>query len=224
MRLPQLSIYTVALVLGIAPALVINLNYLIAAAEGFVPWCVPYWDSCTSISATGRQGSAFFFFKATMLPLAFVYLLYWRRVNQALNAAGYRSRTISTLGLISTVALGCYTIALGAVGDNFQLTRRIGIIFYFTFTYLNQLLTVYQIYKRRLPDPTRSMQLALCGVVLAIGLLTLGLDLALSNYDDYEDAFEWILALLIHLNFLFAAVGWRRMIAAPSRGQDEPAT
>jgi protein-S-isoprenylcysteine O-methyltransferase Ste14 len=53
------------------------------------------------------------------------------------------------------------------------------------------------------------MQFALCLLILAIGVLTLSLEISLDNYDDYEDAFEWILALLIHVNFLLAWWGWR---------------
>ena len=119
---------------------------------------------------------------------------------------------IGNLGLIAALALLVYTIALGAVGDNFQVTRRIGIIFFFTFTYLNQLLIIYRLYKYEIEDPTKSMQLALSAVILGIGLTTLLLDANLSNYDEYEDAFEWILALLLHINFLIAYFGWRATI------------
>ncbi|NKB32232.1 MAG: hypothetical protein GKR91_03965 [Pseudomonadales bacterium] len=207
--LQQRNIPFLALFLGLVPIIVINLNYMIAAAEEFVPWCVPYWDSCTSISATGREGSAFFFFKLTMIPIAFVYLLYWRASNNWLIAWGHAGKTISTLGLIASLALLVYTIALGAVGDNFQLTRRIGIILFFTFTYLNQLLIIYRLFSLEIPDPAKHMQLSLSLITLGIGILTLILDAVLFNYDDYEDAFEWILALLLHINFVIAYFGWK---------------
>lgn len=203
------NISYVALFVGVTPIIIININYLIAAAEGFVPWCVPYWDSCTSISATGREGTAFFFFKFTMAPMAAVYLLYWRFCNITLSNWGYHKNTINNLGMIACLALLIYTLALGAVGENFQLTRRIGIIFFFTLTYLNQLLIVYRLYKLHIPDPTKSIQLAVSLITLSIGILTLVLDVVLSNYDDYEDAFEWVIALLLHINFIIAYFGWR---------------
>lgn len=199
----------IAFILGIIPVVVIHVNYLIAAAEGHVPWCVPYWDSCTSISATGRHGTAFYFFKATMLPLAFVYLAYWRHVCRVLQHAGYRGRAIAVLGLISVIALIGYTVTLGIAGEPFQNIRRVGIVLFFCFTYLNQLLVLHQIDTLGLPDPTRALQLGLSRLIIVIGFLTLILDLSLANYDDYEDAFEWIIALLLHVNFLIAGVGWR---------------
>ena len=142
----------VSLVLGILPIVAINASYLIAAWEGAVSWCVPYWDSCTSISATGREGFAFFFFKATIIPVALLAIWYWILAREKLADFGYRGAAIPALGIIAAVALLCYTLALGAIGDSFQLTRRIGIIFYFTFTYLSQLLLVYQFRRLNIPE------------------------------------------------------------------------
>ena len=205
------DISKVALLLGLLPPVIININYLIAATEGHVPWCVPYWESCTSISATGRGGTAFVFFKLTMIPVAFVYLWYWKLANDRLAAAGYSSKLIFNLGVIACIALIAYTLALGAIDDSFRLTRRLGIILYFTLTYLNQLLILYQLYKRKIQDPSRQLQLLLCLLILCVGILTLYLDALVDNYDDYEDAFEWNLALLLHLNFLCAWWGWREL-------------
>ena len=199
----------VSLVLGILPIVAINASYLIAAWEGAVPWCVPYWDSCTSISATGREGFAFFFFKATMIPVALLAIWYWILAREKLANFGYRGAAIPVLGIIAAVALLCYTMALGAIGDSFQLTRRIGIIFYFSFTYLSQLLLIYQFRKLVIPDKTSLWQLLMCLIILALGILTLVLDGLLDNYDDYEDGFEWVLALLLHCNFLLGYWSWR---------------
>ncbi|MEX2468994.1 MAG: hypothetical protein WD396_04495 [Pseudohongiellaceae bacterium] len=206
-RLP----FYLALALAVLPTMVINITYLIAAGEGHVPHCIPYWESCTSISATGRQGTAFFFFKLTMVPMAGVYWWYWREANLQLNRLGYRGRVIVRLGAVAALALGCYALALGATGDSFRLTRRIGIILYFTFTYLCQLLIVYQLGKQGVSDRSRHWQQGLLLLILGIGLLTLVLDVILPNYEDYEDAFEWNVALLLHLNFLLAAIGWYRL-------------
>jgi hypothetical protein len=49
----------------------------LAYAAGLMPWCIPYIDSCTSISATGREPPAFFVFKALMIPAAMLLMAYW---------------------------------------------------------------------------------------------------------------------------------------------------
>lgn len=205
----RITLPGIALVLGTIPVLVINLNYLIAASEGFVPWCVPYWDSCTSISATGREGTAFYFFKLTMLPLALCYGWYWKLIHEALAREGYSGKAIRTLGYAAVLALIVYVLALGLVADSFQLVRRIGIIFYFAFTFLCQLLVVYQLNKLRVRLRGLQAQFYLCGLVLAIGVLTLPLGVWLENYADVEDAFEWNLSLLLHSNFVLNWWGWR---------------
>ncbi len=207
----NITITVAGLLLFLLPSLVINVNYLIAASEGFVPWCNPYWDSCTSISATGRQGTAFFFFKATMLPLSLLYLYYWNQCARRLRGFGYERNTIRNLGFFAVAALVLYTLALGAIGDTFQLIRRIGIIFYFTLTYLCQLLVVYRLRTLGQKEVSQAWQLSLSLLILGIGVLTLFLDVLLPNYDDYEDAFEWNIALLVHLNFLLAAWGWHNL-------------
>lgn len=205
----RVTLPAIALFLGIVPAVVINLNYLLAASEGYVPWCVPYWDSCTSISRTGREGTAFFFFKATMLPIALAYAWYWVLSQRTLESLGYQRKTIRYLGLGAVSAFVIYVLALGLIGDNYQLVRRIGIIFYFAFTYLCQLLIIYQLYQLRVHLWGLRTQLQLSVLVLGLGLLTVVLDLILDNYDDMEDAFEWNLALLVHGNFLLNWWGWR---------------
>ncbi|MFN3165040.1 MAG: hypothetical protein ACE37N_16560 [Pseudohongiellaceae bacterium] len=206
--MPQ-RIALLALLLAVLPTVAIHLNYLIAASEGSVPWCIPYWQSCTSISATGRDGLAFYFFKTTMLPIAALYWLYWRAAQQTLIRHGYQGNAIFMLGSLAVLALVVYVLALGAVGDSFQLTRRIGIIFYFTFTYLCQLLIVWQLTRLAVADPSRNLQLVLLLLILVIGLTTVLLDLVMADYGAIEDAFEWVIALLLHGNFLLAAWGWR---------------
>ena len=44
----------VPVVVALLPLAAIHLCYLLAAYLGHVPWCLPYVDSCTSISAAGR--------------------------------------------------------------------------------------------------------------------------------------------------------------------------
>ena len=54
---------------------------------------------------------------------------------------------------------------------------------------------------------SRSCLLGLCVTALTIGIAALILDASMENY---EDAFEWILALLVHLYFLVMARAWKR--------------
>lgn len=201
----------IPLVTGFWPILAIHTTYLVSAYEGFVPWCFPYIDSCSSISATGRHGTAFYIFKAMMIPSAILLIIYWTLTYEWLKHLGDRpllAATVSAVGTIGALLLIVYVVALGAVGDEFRLQRRIGVIVYFTFTYLAQLLLVWRTGRLLSEEPTRMLLVVICFFLLATGLFTLLLDATIDNYADYDDAFEWVLALVIHLFFLVTWKSW----------------
>lgn len=209
----------IALSTGLLPILAIHTVYLVAAMNEHVPWCIPYIDSCTSISATGRQSPEYFIFKATMIPAAMLMMLFWYLCYQWLLTTGYRrsfgARSIPFIGTVAALFLILYTTMLGASGDLYQLERRIGVIIYFTFTYLAQLLFTYHIGKLNSQQQLFShrIYLFLFGLnttVLSIGLLSLILDLTMADYDSIEAAFEWTLALLIHIYFFGIYAAWRQ--------------
>ena len=209
LRTRQNPVQYLPLLTGLLPIIAVHATWLVSASEGHVPWCFPYLDSCTSISATGRHGLAFYLFKAMMIPAAVLLVLYWWVTCQWLRLLGdnrMQTATILLLGAIAAIFLVIYTVALGAAGDLLRLHRRVGIIVYFTFTFLSQLLLVWRLEKLAVKDSTCRWLLWLCTLALAIGIVTLVLDAVLDNYEDYENAFEWVLALLIHVYFL---VTWR---------------
>lgn len=199
---------------GLIPIIAIHLTYLVAAAEGHVPWCFPYIDSCTSISATGRHGTAFYLFKAIMIPYAAVLGLFWLRTRELLLRLGDTRRAANTvmgIGIVAAVFLVVYTVALGAGGDFFYLQRRIGIILYFSMTALGEMLFTWRLGKQRgIEDKTRPLHLGIVYAFLGIGILTVFLNALMDNYVDYEDAFEWGLALLMKCYFLVMYFTWRQ--------------
>ena len=192
-----------ALVAGALPFIAIHASYLIAATEGYVDWCVPYWDSCTSISKTGREGTAYVWFKATMIPAAIVLFLFWR---QLFKWQGLRpepaNKALMIVGCIGAVCLAIYTFALGEAGDLFRRQRQIGATVYFTFTYLAQLMLVAWLLKTGIRSFWRSYMLTSCIACLVIGIISLLIDANTDWHDDVEDAIEWVLAFIIDVNFL----------------------
>ena len=206
-------IRTVALVTGLLPIIAIHGTYLVSAWQGHVPLCFPYFESCTSISATGRHGAAFYLFKGTMIPEAVLLILFWYLCARWLNQLGDSKSAASVvfaIGTIGAIFLIVYTVALGAAGDLLRLQRRVGIIFYFSLTYLAQLLVVWRMGKVIASEISRPWLVGLCTTALSVGIVTIFLGILMENYEDYEDAFEWILALLVHLFFLVLAGAWKR--------------
>jgi hypothetical protein len=211
---------------ALLPFIAVHIAYLLAADAGQVPWCNPYVDSCTSISATGRRPPASFVFKGVMLPSAMLIAVFWWLQWRWLHAAGARTAQLLWmlgLGWLACLGLALYVIVLGEVGDWMRLQRKIGTILFFSFTFLAQLLLAAEL--RRMPlaaiaegggDVHRAAvygraMLRTCFLMLCIGVLSVVIQ-AISEpwHDAVEDAIEWGLALLLQVNFLLVALLWRR--------------
>lgn len=196
-----------ALVTGLLPLLCIHLTYVMAASHGHVEWCVPYWDSCTSISATGRQLPEKLLFKFIMLPAGCLAMVFWWIAQAWLwQICQRRSPAMLVTGVIAGLFLMLYVAALGE-GRDYQTTRRIGIILFFALTFVAQL---FFLHHARLalqalkPNQRRvvNIQTALALMLLTVGILSVVLDLTYVRYDDIEDAFEWVMMLFIVGQFI----------------------
>ena len=221
MQFPRLSLPALAWLAALLPFITIHVSYLLAASQGHVEWCVPYWDACTSISATGRQMPEKLWFKLGMIPAAFVSALLWVRLGKD-QVSGFSVRSMQAFGISACLFLTIYTLALGEEGDTYQRIRRIGITLSFAFTYMAQLLYTRQLGKLASAASNFSMRrwyrrlMALIIALLIIGVISVILDALLgAGYDTYEDAFEWVLALLLNswfavLALSLAHVNWRQ--------------
>jgi hypothetical protein len=207
-------LWWLALAAGLLPLLTIHATFAISVLEGHVELCMPYWDSCTSISRTGRYGTSYFIFKGTMLPAALLGILFWWLNSRWLRQLGVHSSGVAWipwLGLVASVALGAYTMALGHEGDGFNLIRRIGVVLYFSLTFICELLVSAGLRSHPLWKHTGMRLLNLCQITLGVGILSVTLEGVLPAFHDTrEDAFEWILALLINLHALWLAFLWRK--------------
>ncbi len=206
-------LWPLALSVALLPLLTIHFSYLLSALEGHVPWCIPHWDSCTSISRTGRFGSAYFLFKGAMIPVALLMIFFWwftRHWLQQLGASGRSVRLLPWIGLVAALSLLLYTLALGHVGDGYRLIRRVGVVFAFALTYLAQLLTSASLLHTQLHRWGRYLLLWAL-LTLLVGLSSLLLDALWPElWKQVDDAFEWNLALLINAHALVIAWLWYR--------------
>lgn len=214
-----MRLFPLAYAAALLPLFAIHLCYVVAAAAGHVDWCFPYLHSCTSISATGRKPPEFFLFKALMLPAAVLIAAYWMLACEWLLQLGCtarrRRRVVWTMGAAGAVGLILYCVMLGAIGEAYQLQRRIGVTAFFGFSYLGHLLLTWLLYQIdavcRVHARWLSVLLYLGLLMLGVGLLSIALGAAMpQRYDRMEDAFEWIFVLLLCLYVLAVGELWRR--------------
>ena len=204
-----------ALYAALLPFVAVHACYLISAWQGYVEWCVPYLAGCTSISGTGRHGMAYFLFKGMMIPGAVVLAFYWWLNSEWLllmgDKASHLRQTIVILGLVASIGLIVYSVALGSIGESYRLQRRIGVILYFGLTYLAQLLMTHRLASLALDGvhtPFRC-QLALCLLMLIVGLLHLAIEAVLPGLKGVDDMVEWNIALLMSIYYLSSYWLWR---------------
>lgn len=212
-------LYPLGILASLLPLLTIHLSYIWAASNGHVDWCFPYIQSCTSISATGREPPEYYLFKAMMIPSAVFIAAYWWFSYQWLDALGCqakrRRKIVLVLGLIACVGLILYSVMLGSIGDIYRLQRRIGVTTFFGLTYLAQLLITYLLSKTDIVHSQLKTGF-ICLQITSWSLLIMGLSsVALSAYDEnyydsVEDAFEWSFTLLLCVYVFITALMWKK--------------
>ncbi len=209
-----IELWWLALAAGLLPLLTIHTTFAVSVLEGHVALCFPYGDNCTSISRTGRHGTAYFIFKGTMLPAALLGIMLWWLNAAWLRQLGCEGRGLAWLpwlGLVSGLALAAYTLALGHGGDTFNLIRRIGVVLYFALTFINQLLLSATLKAHVTWGATGQRLLWMCQFTLAVGMVSVLMEgLIPALHDQVENGFEWVLALLLNLHALWVALLWRR--------------
>ena len=175
------------------PVLTVIISYFISSFGGFVDWCMPLIDGCTSISKVGRYGISFYLYKIFIIPSVILMIIFWYQVNKYI----YKSNLLLFLSITSCIFLIIYLFALGFDGKIYRFMRETGIFIYFILTPICQTLLSFSISNNKIRSKfflytLLSMYLVCVGIYLLI--------LPLDN-SNYENVIEWNFALLIFLFF-----------------------
>jgi hypothetical protein len=211
---------TLALILTILPLLASNGVYLLSAYEGFIPWCIPYIDGCTTISQAARSGNSIFIYRATMIAYAVLLIWFWLYAQQWLNLLyGHTTKValvILWLGIVAAIFLIIYIDFLGTTGEVNRFMRRHGIMVFFTFTPLAQLLMLSQHYNISVSKPEGTIkpwvlhyQLFILLLMLIIGIISITLDVTQNKTYESQNIVEWNFSLLLNMYFLAMIFIWK---------------
>jgi len=209
----------IALAVSLVPFAAIHVCYMLAAYYGHVPWCIPYLDGCSAISATGRQPPESIVFRVSIIPSAALMLVFWPLVHVWLKALGSPSRQLRGLtllfGCIAALGLIAYAAVLGEIGAGFSLQRRIGVRLFFGFTILAQLLMALQVEwigrtcGQGVLVRTARLLLGVSALTVLLGLLSLYLWATCEGFEDIEHIFAWWVTLLVLLHPLGVWYMWK---------------
>ena len=197
------------LVTGLVPLIGINLAYWIGVNADVLPSCIPYFDGCTSISATGRYPPADRLFRAIMLPQAVLLAVTWSFAVLWLRSLAPQSKAaIPALifGLIGAAALILYVSYLGTKEPFYELMRRFGIYLYFLGTAVAQMILTLGLERSRL----RQSMLWIVAVPWLLGLANFAQKALRENPDRMENIIEWIVSVFMQVWFVLLYVAWRK--------------
>ena len=213
---PGLSLHGLAFFVTFAPIVTVHISYWIAAGiSATVPECIPYWDGCTSISATGRYPPANFLFRPAMIAHGVLLAVFWVCIGPWLERLGVARRPVKRavwVGIIGALFLILYTTFLGSSGDFYNLMRRYGVTVYFAFTILACMLLARQIVARfgwgstHVVATMARRQVKLFAILLLLGLASIPAQNFTPDSDRIENVVEWTLSVLMQGNFLI--YGW----------------
>ena len=175
------------------PVLTVIISYFISSFGGFVDWCMPLIDGCTSISKVGRYGISFYLYKIFIIPSVILMIIFWYQVNKYI----YKSNLLLFLSITSCIFLIIYLLALGFDGKIYRFMREIGIFIYFILAPICQTLLAFSISNNKIRSKFFLYAL-LSMYLICVGIYLLILPLDNSNY---ENVIEWNFALLIFLFF-----------------------
>ncbi len=213
-----MNIAVIPLVTALLPIVSINIAYIIAVSLDHVPSCFVYFEGCTTISSTGRAAPESLWFRATIIPTAVLTMMCWRLIGgwlKCLEKESYQgSAKIQILGILAGAFLIMYTVALGFIGPEYVIQRRIGVTLFFGFTFLAQLFLAQRLWilAKKTPDvyPRKLalIKIILCWFILIVGLISIPISNAIGT-DEPENIVEWVFSLLLYCYFLLVYLGWK---------------
>ena len=202
--------------------LAVHLCYVVGAGTGYVEWCLPYVDGCTSISRASRNPPALFVYR-TMIPSAGVLIaLYWIVMNRWLTALGGRRRfgspALAMLGVLGAICLIANAALLGESDPVLRSLRRWLVLGFFFSTFAACALSAISLAaaRRAAPAPrygivrAKLVIIALLSVLGGFNYLVLPFVTSLEPFEDrLQNAIEWHWIALLGAYFAASALAWR---------------
>lgn len=205
------------LFVAVVPVIAVTAAYLLGVRGEILPRCVPFFEGCTSISATGRYPPGSYVFKPVFLLQSALLLWCWFSVTGFLRRQGNGlspalAKTIEISALVASLALIVYTVTLGSKMPLYEFMRRFGIYLYFIGTVICQIGTTASLRSigPRVRRPVRAMSMIVMAPFL-LGAANFYLKATLDDPDAWENRIEWCAALLMQAWFLGLYAVTRRL-------------
>ena len=188
--------------------------YRLSVGEGYVESCLPFIEGCTSISKTGRYGTSYFVFKALMMPVATLTIVYWLLVGEWLSTLNGRRRidatTLVVFGVLSGVFLLLYATFLGSEGEIYRMLRQYGTNLSFLFSFLSHVFLAFAFRRLFAKDSLVVVYIILCAVIALDALTMVIWKQFIVDNSWLENSTEWRTASLLTMMPFMVWLFWRK--------------
>jgi len=131
------TISFLSVVLFILPVITLLIcHQLHAAHTGF--HTIPFIDGRVSVSLIGRQEYTIGIFKPSFIVYIFLSIIFYKKISEFFLQHSIKNK-FKLSGILANSFLFVYIFALGKDGSFYEISRRLGIIFYIGNMYINHI-------------------------------------------------------------------------------------
>ena len=133
------NLRSLAIICFFLPVSTVIISYIVSVKLNLVPYCIPNFEGCTSISRAGRNVPVKYFFKPMMFFYSFFLFLYWYKLFEIIKNIKISEKKFSFFAFFSVLFFILYITFLGE-GKIYEFFRRVGVYIYIFFTVITQFL------------------------------------------------------------------------------------
>ncbi len=205
----QINLRSLSLICFFLPISTVVISYIFSVKLNLVPFCIPNFEGCTSISRAGRNIPVKYFFKPMMLFYSLFLFLYWFKILEIIKKIKISEKKFFFFAFASVLFFILYIVFLGE-GKIYEFFRRIGIYIYIFFTVITQFLISRKLFfKQKKIKKYFEVKYIKYNYFLTFSLIIIGIFLLpiliikIENFPQIKNIISWNYFFLIKLYFIF---------------------
>ena len=211
------KLIVLSLVCFLLPLFTVIISYHLSVRFNLVPYCIPNFDGCTSISRVGRYEPVKYFFKPMMFLYCFFLSFYWFNLFKKLKKNNIESKFLYLIAFLSIIFLALYITFLGE-STIYSFFKRVGIYMYILLIVLSQFLESNLLIKNfKKIEKFFSYKYLKLKYILSFFLIISGLTLLpvliikIDNFPGIKNIISWNYFLMVQIYFYLVFLSLKKI-------------
>ena len=212
----QINLRSLSLICFFLPISTVVISYIFSVKLNLVPFCIPNFEGCTSISRAGRNIPVKYFFKPMMLFYSLFLFLYWFKILEIIKKIKISEKKFFFFAFASVLFFILYIVFLGE-GKIYEFFRRVGVYIYIFFTVITQFLISKKLfYNQKKIKKYFKIKFIKFNYFLTLYLIIIGIILfpilviKIESFPQIKNIISWNYFFLIKLYFIFSLLSFKR--------------